>query len=163
MTRPTYNNPMSGNTVLGPFRCVNMLVKIITPSGHTYTVGVVEGMDITMSYKGGPEAIYGTRIQVHSAGAFDVTFTLTRWYFADAGQQDLLLNLMQSEVEFQLEGMLYDKSGQAVSQSTLKITGCRIYKYRPRTGGANDIIGEEGSGSGTNWDLSEFIDGETTP
>jgi hypothetical protein len=74
-----------------------------------------------------------------------------------------LLNLFQSEVEFKLSGMLYDKSGQAVSQSTLTITGCRLYKYRPRTGGANDIIGEEASGSGTNWDLTGFVDGETTP
>jgi hypothetical protein len=35
-------------------------------------------------------------------------------------------------------------------------------KYRPKTGAANDIIGEEASGNGTNWDLSGFIQ-ETTP
>ena len=163
MTRGTYTNPLSGRSVLGPFRCVNMVVKVITHGGTTYTVGVVEGMDIQMGYKGGPEPIYGQRIQVHSAGAFEVTFTLTRWYFADSGQEDLLLNLLQSETEFSLEGLLYDNAGNAVSNSTLKITGCRIYKYRPRTGGADDIIGEEASGSGTGWDLTGFVDGETTP
>lgn len=162
MTRSTYTNPVT-NHVLGPYRCVNMVVKIITHSGNTYTVGVVEGMDIQMGYKGGPEPIYGCRTPVHSAGSFEVTFTVTRWYFADSGQEDLLLNLFQSETEFSLEGLLYDNTGNAVSSSTLKITGCRIYKYRPRTGGADDIIGEEASGSGTGWDLTGFVDNRTTP
>jgi hypothetical protein len=158
----TYTDPLSGRTVLGPFRCVNMVVKITGPHA-TYTVGVVEGMDIQMSFKGGIEPIYGTRVPKHSAGSFDVTFTITRWYFADSGQQDLLLNLFNNEIIFSLEGDLYDASGNAVSSSALKITGCKVYKYRPRTGGADDIIGEEASGFGTNWDISGFISGETTP
>jgi hypothetical protein len=88
---------------------------------------------------------------------------LTRWYFADQGQQDLLLNLFESETNFELSGTLYDAKGCLVSNSVLKITGCRIYKYRPRTGGADDIVGEEAQGSGTNWDISGFIGGQTTP
>jgi hypothetical protein len=140
-----------------------MVIKIKTASGYTYTVGVVEGADIQIGYKGGPEPIYGCRIPVHSAGSFEVTFTLTRWYFADQGQQDLLLSLFESETNFELSGQLYDAAGASVSNSTLKITGCRIYKYRPRTGGADDIIGEEASGSGTNWDISQFQGGQTTP
>jgi hypothetical protein len=64
--------------------------------------------------------------------------------------------LLANETEFSLQGSLVDKDGSAISHTTLKITGCRLYKYRPRTGGADDIIGEEGSGSGTNWDISGF-------
>jgi hypothetical protein len=72
------------------------------------------------------------------------------------------LNLFASETSFSLSGQLYDNTGNSVSNSTLKITGCKIMKYRPKTGAANDIIGEEASGNGTNWDLSGFIQ-ETTP
>ena len=157
-----YTDPLA-RAVLGPFRCVNMIITVKTASGNTYTIGVVEGTDIQMSYKGGAEPIYGTRIPVISSGSFQVSFTITRWYFADAGQQDLLLNLFESETDFQLSGTLYDQSGTQVGNSKLTITGCRILKYRPKTGGADDIIGEEASGSGTNWDVSGFIGGETTP
>jgi hypothetical protein len=140
---------------MGPFRCVNMVVTI-TINSVPYTVGVVEGMDIQLGYKGGPESHYGSRIMKHSAGAKEVTMTLTRWYYADEGQEDLLLNLITDETEFDLEGYLVDKDGSTISNTILKITGCRLYKYRPRTGGADDIIGEEGSGSGTDWDISGF-------
>lgn len=151
-----------GTPLYGPFRCVNMIVSIITTHG-TYTVGVVEGMDIQLGYKGGPEAVYGSRKPIHSAGSYDATFTLTRWYFADSGQEDLLLNLFQAELEFQLSGSLVDAKGNAQTNSTLKLTGCRMYKYRPRTGGAEDIIGEEAQGSATFWDVTGFRSGETTP
>lgn len=159
---------MGSTPLYGPFRCVNMVVSIITTHG-TYTVGVVEGMDIQLGYKGGPEPIYGSRKMIHSAGSYEATFSLTRWYFADSGQEDLLLNLMQAELEFSISGSLVDAKGNAAvagngqAKSTLKITGCRIYKYRPRTGGAEDIIGEEASGSGTFWDITGFVSGETTP
>jgi hypothetical protein len=138
-----------------------MVIQIVGPT-NTFTVGVVEGADITIGYKGGPEPIYGTRIPVQSAGSFEVTFSLTRWYFADDTQRDLLLNLMEGEINFSMSGSLYDASGNAIANSTITITGCRIYKYRPRTSGADDIIGEEASGSGTNWDISGFIQ-ESTP
>ena len=156
-----YTNPIS-NAVIGPFRCVDMVLSITTADGYTYTLGVVEGADITIGYKGGPEPIYGCRIPVHSAGSFEVSFTLTRWYFADDTQQDLLLNIFEQEMNFSLSGQLYDNSGCLIPNSKLTITGCHIYKYRPRTGGADDIIGEEASGSGTNWDVSGFVK-ETTP
>ena len=144
---------------MGPFRCVNMVVIVTIASGPhagTYTVGVVEGMDIQLGYKGGTESHYGSRIMKHSAGAKEVTMTVNRWYYADEGQEDLVLNLITDETEFDLEGYLVDKDGSTISNTTLKITGCRLYKYRPRTGGADDIIGEEGSGSGTDWDISGF-------
>jgi hypothetical protein len=141
-----------------------MVLKIYTASNPStgYTLGVVEGADIQMSYKSSADPIYGCRIPIVSLGAYEVTFTITRWYFADDTQRDLLLNLFASETSFSLEGQLYDNTGTVVTNSKLKIIGCKIDKYRPRTGSANDIIGEEASGKGTNWDLSGFIQ-ETTP
>jgi hypothetical protein len=140
-----------------------MIITLVTPNNPSgFIVGVVEGADITIGYKGGAEPIYGTRIPVVSVGSFEVSFSLTRWYFADDSQRDLLLNLMEGELNFTMQGQLYDNSGAAVPNSVIKITGCRILKYRPRMGGADDIIGEEATGVGTNWDISGFID-ETTP
>lgn len=147
---------------MGPFRCVNMVVTV-TINGTPYTVGVVEGMDIQIGYVGGAEPYYGSRIRKHSAGSKEVSFTLTRWYYADETQEDLLLNLIDDETEFSLSGHLVDKDGTSISDTTLTITGCRLYKYRPRTGGADDIIGEEGSGQGTNWDISNFGPTSITP
>jgi len=140
---------------MGPYRCVNMVVTV-TINSTPYTVGVVEGMDIQIGYAGGAEPYYGSRTRKHSAGSRDVTFTITRWYYADDGQQNMFLNLITDETEFDLEGSLVDKDGAPIANTTLKITGCRLYKYRPRTGGADDIIGEEGSGQATGWDISGF-------
>jgi hypothetical protein len=141
----------------GPYRCTNMVVQIVD-GNTTYTVGVVEGMDIDLSYNGGPEPTYGTRIQKHSAGSKIAKFTITRWYYTDTGQEDLLLDLFDDETEFSLVGYLVDSAGSeikkgGVSATKVTITGCRIYRWRPKTGGADDIIGEEASGSGTDWDL----------
>lgn len=141
---------------MGPFRCVNMVVSVSLTGGSTYTVGVVEGMDIQIGYAGGAEPHYGSRTRKHSAGSKEVSFTITRWYYSDSHQEDLLLNLITNETEFSLSGSLVDKDGSAISNTTLQITGCRLYKYRPRTGGADDIIGEEGSGQGTGWSISGF-------
>ena len=139
----------------GPYRGVNMVIKI-TKDATEYTVGTVEGVDFDFGYEGGPEACYGTRIKKHSAGSKRVSFTLRRWYYSDEGQEDLLLDLFQNELEFTLEGYLVDKDGNPISNTTIKITGCRLYRWRPRTGGADDIIGEEASGFRTDWDFSGF-------
>jgi len=143
----------------GPYRCTNMVLTI-TIDDTPHTVGVVEGLDIEISYEGGPEAVYGSRIKRHSAGSKSATFTLTRWFYADAGLEDLLLDLMSGETSFSLSGYLIDQSGAEIEHTKITITGCRLYRWRPRTGGADDIIGEEASGSGTDW----IIDVEpTTP
>lgn len=134
----------------GPYRCTNMVLSITVDSTE-YIVGVVEGVDIDLSYAGGAEPYYGSRIRRHSAGSKAITFTLTRWFYTDEGQEDLLLNLMDNETEFTLAGHLVDSEGLEISNTTVTITGCRLYRWRPRTGGADDIIGEEGSGQGTNW------------
>lgn len=143
----------------GPYRCTNMVIQIVdTVNSKTYTVGVVEGIDIDLSYAGGPEPTYGTRIQRHSAGSKIAKFTVTRWYYADEGYEDLLLDLFDGETSFSLIGYLVDSAGSEIkhdgnSATKITITGCRLYRWRPKTGGADDIIGEEASGSGTDWTL----------
>lgn len=134
----------------GPYRCVNMVITV-TVGSTEYTIGVVEGLDIDLSYIGGTEPIYGSRKRRHSAGSKMASFTLTRWYYADTGQEDLLFNLFDNETEFALTGSLLDANDSPVSNTTVTITGCRLYRWRPRTGGADDIIGEEASGQGTDW------------
>lgn len=136
----------------GPYRCTNMKVQIVCGS-TTYTVGVVEGLDISLGYEGGAEPYYGSRIRKHSAGSKTATFTVTRWFYADEAQEDLLLDLFSEELEFTLSGSLIDNDGDAVANTSVTITGCRLYKWRPKTGGADDIIGEEASGSGTDWTI----------
>ena len=142
----------------GPFRCINMRI-IITVGVTPYTIGVVEGYDIQMGYEGGAEPYYGSRTRKHSAGSKTPTFSITRWFYADAQQENLLLDLFLNETEFTLEGDLITNAGvliattaaPTVSVTKISLTGCRLYKYRPRTGAADDIIGEEASGEATNW------------
>jgi hypothetical protein len=101
-----------------------MKVQIVS-GGTTFTVGVVEGLDINLGYEGGAEPYYGSRVRKHSAGSKTASFTLTRWFYA----------------------------GNAIANTTVTITDCRLYRWRPRTGGADDIIGEEAQGQGTDWTI----------
>jgi len=139
----------------GPYRGVNLKI-VITLGGTDYTIGCVEGSDIDFGYEGGPEACFGTRTKSHSAGSKKITFTITRWYYTDSGQEDLLLDMFANESSFTLQGSLIDKDGAAIANTEIKITGCRLYGWKPRTGSADDIIGEEARGSGTGWDFSGF-------
>jgi len=141
----------------GPYRGVNMVLQV--KSGLNYvTVGVVEGSDIDFGYEGGPESCFGTRTKTHSAGSRKISFTITRWYYTSAGAQDLLLDLFENETSFSLQGYLVDKDGVQISGTIIEITGCRLYGWKPRTGSAEDIIGEEARGFGTGWDFSGFVD-----
>ena len=137
------------------YRCHNMTLKI-TAGATEYILAVVEGLDISLGYEGGPEAIYGQRTKEHSLGTKASSFTITRWFYADAHQEDLFLDLFDGELTFTLEGSLIDNEGNAVSgaQSFIKLTGCKIYRYRPRSGGADDILGEEASGFATDWEIT---------
>jgi hypothetical protein len=139
-----------------------MVVTVTVGNGTPVTVGVVEGMDINLAWAGGPEPYYGSEQTKHSQGHQEATFNLTRWFFTDTGQEDLLLDLFAGQVEFELEGHLQDNQGNLIANSQIKITGCRLYKWRPRTGHANDIIGEEGTGSGRGWDFSGFVQTTTS-
>lgn len=139
----------------GPFRCINMLIKA-TVGTTVYVIGVVEGFDIQLGYEGGAEPYYGSRVRKHSAGSKTCTFSITRWYYTDATQENLLFNLFLNEIQFELEGDLITNSGVpigggATSNAVISITNARLYKWRPRTGKADDIIGEEASGQATDW------------
>jgi hypothetical protein len=137
------------------YRGHNLVLKV-TVNGQEYTVGVVEGADIDFGFEGGPEAIYGSRTKRHSVGTKRISFTITRWYYADDDQEDLLLDLFTEETEFTLEGSLIDNDDNPVADTAIKLLDCRIYRWRPRTGGADDILGEEASGFALDWDFSEF-------
>lgn len=147
---------------LGNYRCTNMVLKI-TYSGTEYTLGVVEGLDISLGFEGSPEAVYGTRIKKHGHGSKAASFTITRWFYADLNKPDapalqtsqeaLLLDLFDGEVEFTLEGSLITNANVDIPNTSITLTGCMIYRWRPRTGGADDIIGEEASGYATDWTL----------
>lgn len=134
----------------GPYKCTNMQL-IITVGVTEYTLGVVQGLDIVLGYEGGPESKYGSRTKSHSAGSKIVTFTVNQWFYADAGQEDLLIDLFHGELTFTLKGQLIDNNGVLISNTSTTLTGCRLYRWRPRTGGPDDTIGEEASGSGTDW------------
>lgn len=137
----------------GPYRGVNLVLQLNSGSGYV-NVGVVEGCDIDFGYEGGPEACFGTRTKSHSAGSKRISFTITRWYYTSVGAQDLLLDLFENETSFTLKGFLVDKDGTTIADTDILITGCRLYRWHPRTGGADDIMGEEASGFGTGWDFS---------
>lgn len=139
----------------GPYRGVNLVIEV-NYGGQDYTVGFVEGVDIDLGYEGGPEPKYGSRTKSHSAGSKRVSFTITRWYYTDAGQEDLLLDLFTDETSFTLKGHLVDADGDEIADTEIQITGCRLYSWKPRTGGAEDILGEEARGFGTDWSFSSF-------
>lgn len=136
----------------GPYRAINLKVEIID-GANTYTVGVVDGLDIDLSFDGGAEPYYGSITRKHSSGCKKVSLTLSRWYFADEDQQDLLLSLFNSRTEFNLRGSLITNSGQPIPNSAIVIKNVLLYKYRPKTGSANDIIGEEASGEALDWEF----------
>jgi hypothetical protein len=131
-----------------------MLLQI-TVGSTVYTIAVVEGMDIQLEWNGGTEPHYGSDIEVHSRGTRKATFDVTRWYFSDTHKEGLFFSLFENETKFTLSGLLQDNAGNPVpsqgNQATIAITNCMVYKFKPVTGAANDVIGEEASGSATNW------------
>ena len=137
------------------YRGVNMVLTVDS-NGSPVIIGCVEGSDIDLGYEGGAESCYGTRTKTIGAGSKKVSFTITRWYYSDVGQEDLLLDLFDDETEFDISGYLIDKDGQTISDTTILITGCKILSWKPRTGGAEDVLGEEARGFGTNWDFTGF-------
>lgn len=133
-----------------------MVLRIYTRSCQKgYVLGVVEGTDIQLGYANSKsEPVVGSQMPILSSGVYQVTFTISRFYFSDSNQKDLFIALFSTQTSFSLEGTIYDNRGNEVTGSTLQIMGCKILKYRPIMGNANDIIGEEASGYGTNWNLS---------
>jgi hypothetical protein len=130
------------------------MVLVITYGSTDYTLSVVEGLDISLGYEGGPEAKYGSRLKSHSVGSKSASFTITRWYYADATQEDLLLDLFGGELQFTLKGSLQTNAGVAIANTSIQLNNCLIYRWRPRTGGADDIMGEEASGYALDWTIT---------
>jgi hypothetical protein len=137
------------------FRGVNLVLTVIVDD-TTYILGCVEGSDIDLGYEGGAESSYGTRIKRIGKGSKKASLTITRWYYADEGQEDLLLDLFKNEDVFDVEGYLIDKDGTQISDTTIKIIGVQMMNWKPRTGGAEDVLGEEGRALAVDWDFTDF-------
>ena len=126
----------------GPYRCTNMLVKV---DGNT--VGVVTGMDIRLTKEGGTvDHVYGSETGFITFGGKRGTFTLNRWYMVSTEDTDLLYDLFNSSSTFTLSGEI-----NGVSNTSITLTGCKAGSWRPITGDANSLIGEEITGESTGW------------
>lgn len=133
-----------------PFRNVNFNLEIDDGSGYA-TVGCVVGSDFNFEYEGAPENIYGNREKSHSVSAKRINFTLTRWYYSNSGREDLLLDLFNSETTFTLRGFVTDKDENEVEDAEFTVTNCLIYDWKPVSGSAEDILGEQVLVCSANW------------
>lgn len=131
----------------GPYKCKRMRVKVTEAThGVEVCLGVVEGMDIELIREGGVVPHYDSETPKHAVGTRHATFRLRRWFKTDYQHTDLLFDLFDNETQFWLSGELSNISG-----STIMLSGCLIYSYRPVTGGANDIVSEEARGECVDW------------
>lgn len=125
----------------GPYRCTNMLVKI-----DSSTVGVVNGLDISLSREGGTvDHVYGTGSGYITHGGDRGTFRIQRWFMTDT-DTDLLYDLFNDKLPFELSGEI-----NGVANSKLSLSNCKANAYRWITGDANTIVGEEVSGEAPSW------------
>jgi hypothetical protein len=110
------------------------------------TVGVVTGLDISLTREGGTVThVYGSNTGAIATGGDRATFRLQRWFMADT-DTDLLYDLFNDKTGFVLQGQLAGMAGAVVS-----ISGCKANTWRLITGDANAIVGEEVSGEGVGW------------
>lgn len=130
----------------GPFKAKNMRISI-SQGGLGYILGVVEGYDIELIKEGGVVPHYDSETGKHAVGTRRATFRLRRWFKSDISTQtDLIYDLFANDTRFNMTGELNNVSGSAIT-----LSDCLIYTYAPRTGGANDIIAEEGRGEATDY------------
>lgn len=130
----------------GTYTCNDMLVKI-----DGGTVGVVTALDIRLSREGASVThIYGSDEGVHVIGGKRATYTLNRVFMSDV-DTDLLFDIFDNELPFALSGEI-----DGLVNSSLTISNCKAYTWRPVTGDANSAIGEEITGEGTNW-VATFV------
>jgi hypothetical protein len=125
----------------GPFKCKRMRIKI----GND-TLGVVEAYDIELIREGGVTPHYDSETGKHAVGTRHATFRIRRWFYADTNQEDLIYDLFHNETPFNMSGEITSVTG-----SKITLSACLIYNYSPRTGGANDIVAEEGRGEALDW------------
>lgn len=136
----------------GPFKCKRMRVIVNHPVLGAVTVGVVEGLSIELIKEGGLEYYYDSETGAHAKGTRHATFTIRRWFMTDLSgseDKDLLFDMFNDDVTFNLVGDLAQDFPTGKSKITL--SGCQIYRWRPVTGTANDIIAEEAIGEAVDW------------
>lgn len=125
-------------------------VMVIQINGST--VGTVTGLDISLAREGGTVThFYGSNSGSIATGGDRATFRLQRWFMSDT-DTDLLYDLFNDKAGFTLSGALTDVAG-----STISISGCKANTWRPITGDANAIVGEEVSGEGIGWSGSSIL------
>lgn len=136
----------------GPFKCKRMRVIVQHPTLGAVTVGVVEGLSIEMIKEGGVEFYYDSEIGAHAKGTRHATFTIRRWFMTDltgSEDKDLLFDIFNNDIVFNLVGDLPQDYPSGIARITL--SACQIYRWRPVTGTANDIIAEEAVGEALDW------------
>jgi len=129
----------------GPYKCKRMRIVV-----GTTTLGVVEAFDIELIREGGVTPHYDSETGKHAVGTRHATFRLRRWFYADAGEENLIYDLFQGDG---VDPDHFDMSGElsGVAGSRITLISCCIYSYAPRTGGANDIVAEEARGEAIDW------------
>ena len=125
----------------GPYKGKDLVIKI---DGNT--LAVVEAIDIGLEREGGIVGVFGSATGYHAKGMKRATFTVRRWVATDT-DTDLLYDLYDLDLPFELS-----EEVSGVSNTKLSISNCEAYRYRYVTGGVNEIIAEEISGEGVQWD-----------
>ena len=125
----------------GPYTCNDLLMKL-----DTSTIGVVTGTDIRLSREGaGVQFVYGSDSGHHVVGGKRGTFSIQRWFMTDS-DTDMFWDVFDLELPFNLSGEINGVSGSSVT-----LSNCRAYTWRPITGDANSAVGEEITGESTGW------------
>jgi len=113
------------------------------------TVGVVTGTDLRLSREGaGVQFFYGSDEGMHVVGGKRGTFSIQRWFMTDP-DTDLFWDVFDLELPFSLSGEI-----SGLSNSSVILTNCRAYTWRPITGDANSAVGDEITGESTGWSAS---------
>jgi len=136
----------------GPFKCKRMRVIVNHPVLGAVTVGVVEGLSIELIKEGSIEYHYDSETGAHAKGTRHATFTIRRWFMTDLSgseDKDLLFDMFNDDVTFNLVGDL--PQDYATGKAKITLSACQVYRWRPVTGTANDIIAEEAIGEAVDW------------
>lgn len=123
-----------------PYKCKDLVLKV-----DGVALGVVESASMELSHEGGTEPHYNSEEEVHAIGTKKATFTIRRWYGVDS-DPDLLFDLFDNKTAFELSEEI-----DGVSSTQLTLSNCKIYRWRPVMGAANDIVAEEASGEAVDW------------
>jgi len=70
---------------VGPFKAKRLRVTVINcATGESYTLGVVEGLDIKLHKEGGVVPHYDSETGKHAVGTRHGTFRIKRWFKTDS-------------------------------------------------------------------------------